>query len=193
MNKIFSKIKGKINSIYYARHKNIIRLYTAKKDNIDFFKSDNSVKFYIIDNIEDYKKFTKNYDVISDANEKKLFLKQFQFCAVVKNGVCGCTGWCATSGKQFTIKEIDATCKIPNNSIVLFDFFTKPSERRKGLYSELLRRIVQSLNCKYFFIYTMDSNIASFRAIEKCGFKFVGEFCKKTFKGFKSIILNNTI
>jgi RimJ/RimL family protein N-acetyltransferase len=61
-------------------------------------------------------------------------------------------------------------------SAALFDFFTHPQARGKGLYQAAMQQMLHDASCipntSQVYISVMADNVASRHAIEKIGFKY---------------------
>jgi len=79
-----------------------------------------------------------------------------------------CSGW-GSKNAAFYASEIDK-CISNDNKIMLYDFVTPETERRKGYYVKLLGNIVISHKHENLAIFTEKNNQASSSAILKAGF-----------------------
>ena len=81
-------------------------------------------------------------------------------------------GWINNVGSHY-LGELNLNMKIPENSTVLYDFFTVEAFRGHGYYSNLLQCICgRDLNSK--IIYALAGNTQSCKGILKAHFKLVG-------------------
>lgn len=99
-------------------------------------------------------------------------------------------GWGTYRSDSFYVSEINTKLDFKNH-LVLFDFNTKKSARNKGFYQLLLQSILKENSIKKdIFIYALESNIASLRAIKKAGFKEYTKLSmiKKIFQKQRQII-----
>ena len=127
-------------------------------------------KFYFFKSFSNIKlKTIKNY--FHEFKEKKKRFKKGQYFLVLcyKNKLVS-SGW-IYFGKNWLITEIDKKI-ILLNEIVIFDFITPLSERRKGYYTKLLKIIRNKFGNKNIIIYVLSSNRFSQKAIIKSGFKY---------------------
>lgn len=100
------------------------------------------------------------------------------WCLTDGNGNVAATGWLAYR-QHFYIGETDYGFDMrKSDAAILFDFFTKPEHRGKGLYGMLLRAIIHHSEApRSYIIYTSPVNAASSRGILKAGFQPLGAFC----------------
>lgn len=85
-------------------------------------------------------------------------------------------GWKADNMNDFYVYEIANHIRFYNKHNVLYDFFTRPSYRRLGLYYALLLYIISSNKDSMIplLIYADKNNHPSINAIRKAGFEKVG-------------------
>lgn len=93
-------------------------------------------------------------------------------------------GWLIERQETSRVFEVEQEFDLPPNSAVLFDFYTHPKARRRGLYRKSL---LQGLFCaarvpetEQVFIGVMADNAASRRVIENAGFVYRGSLFKET-------------
>ena len=67
----------------------------------------------------------------------------------------------------------------------MFDFYTPVSMRSRGYYTKLLKIILKKFCKKKLLIYSLSSNQASIKAIEKAGFIFKRNINRFNFKNEK--------
>ena len=92
------------------------------------------------------------------------------YCLCTKDEIIA-YGWKADNGKIF-ISEIRRNFKIPDETTLLYDFYTFEKYRSLGMYKKILRYI--TFHSKYrCLIYALDCNIQSNKAILSCGYKFI--------------------
>ncbi len=155
-----------------------IKLYESHKStqNINEKKFD----LYIVKNLNQINKnkSIKEYFEIFDNKRKRFSKKQYLLIlAHKKNFVCG--GWMTTSNR-WLITEVSLEIKTTNLTI-LFDFYTPISMRSKGYYTKLLKMILNKFRNKKFLIYSLSTNHASIKAIEKAGFYYKGNLNRFNF------------
>ena len=93
-------------------------------------------------------------------------------------------GWLIERQEISQVFEVDQEFKLPENTAVLFDYFTHPEARGKGLYQ---KSILQGLHdaskidgTKQVFIGVMADNASSRHVIEKLGFRYEGSLFEET-------------
>ena len=95
---------------------------------------------------------------------------------VVRDGVLVHYGWLTPRTKQSFITEVQHAYDYPPNSAVMWDFYTRPSHRGQGLYSQSLKQILDDASkipcTEYIYIAVLADNIASRKAIERAGFQY---------------------
>lgn len=92
-------------------------------------------------------------------------------------------GWNAT--RQFTIGELGIARAVPSHTRYLWDFFTLPEWRGRGLYPRLLQAIVAAEpEVEQFWVGHDLGNTASARGIAKAGFAEVGLLYHGEVSGF---------
>jgi CelD/BcsL family acetyltransferase involved in cellulose biosynthesis/RimJ/RimL family protein N-acetyltransferase len=82
-------------------------------------------------------------------------------------------GWVVRGGQRHLLEGVNAAFDSPPDSAVLYDFFTHPKYRGRGLYQRNLRQILRDLaaaGVQKAFIGVLKGNDGSRRAIEKVGF-----------------------
>lgn len=126
-------------------------------------------KLHLVKKYKDIKKneSVKEYFRIFKDKKKRLLKNQNLLILTNKNKFVS-SGW-MTSSNDWLISEIDLKIKT-YNSVILFDFYTPAYVRSKGHYTKLLRIISNKLRKKKLLIYSLSSNQASIKAIEKAGF-----------------------
>lgn len=86
-------------------------------------------------------------------------------------------GWLAKKQKKSIITEVNKPYTYPDNSAVLFDFYTSKSARGRGLYQsnikQILGEITKDKDIDYIYILVESDNIASRHVIEKLGFTYI--------------------
>ncbi|CDU01248.1 hypothetical protein [Vibrio coralliirubri] len=97
------------------------------------------------------------------------------YCLCLKNELIA-YGWKADTGK-ILISEIRRYYTIPDETSLLYDFYTFEKYRSLGMYKKILKYITSQSKYRCL-IYALESNIQSNKAIISCGYKF---FATKTF------------
>jgi RimJ/RimL family protein N-acetyltransferase len=83
-------------------------------------------------------------------------------------------GWLVSSTRSIVIPEVEQSYEMPTGAAYLYDFFTHPAYRNRGMYQASMHCILahlRSLQCPTAYIGVAPSNHASCRAIEKLGFQ----------------------
>jgi RimJ/RimL family protein N-acetyltransferase len=83
-------------------------------------------------------------------------------------------GWLIFPARSIVIPEVDQIYQLPAGAAYLYDFYTHPAFRNRGMYQASLRQILahlQSQGCSAAYIGVAPSNVPSCRAIEKLGFQ----------------------
>lgn len=145
--------------------------------------------FYDIDNLADYQEICRKYNfTVTEADVKDRFDKKQHLCVITEEDHYGCWGWYTTTTADFAVTEIACSSPVPENTTILFHYYTNENHRRKGYYFELLKNVVISSKKEYAIIYAYDTNIASSSAIKKAGFQYIGRMNHKTFIPFSQMI-----
>lgn len=88
-------------------------------------------------------------------------------------------GW-LTHGLQSNMTEVKQSMTFPVGSVALFDFYSHPDFRGRGLYratiSHMLRQAFADEAIKYAYISVLADNAPSRHVIEKMGFEYQGSF-----------------
>lgn len=99
---------------------------------------------------------------------------------IVIDGKLAHSGWLVPRQSESTMTEVDQTLKLPEHSAALFDFYTHPDHRGRGLYganiSHMLAQVFAEPSTAYAYIAVLADNVASRKAIERAGFQYVGSF-----------------
>lgn len=147
-----------------------VKLYESKKipKNANFknFKL-HVVKKYT--NVKKNKSIEEYFKIFE--NKKKRFKKNQYLLLLTNKNKFACSGWMTSSTKWF-ITEINLKIKT-TNSIILFDFYTPVNMRSKGYYTKILKIILKKKRNKRLLIYSLSTNRASIKAIEKAGFTLI--------------------
>ena len=95
---------------------------------------------------------------------------------VVRDGALVHYGWLTSRTRQSFITEVRHAYDYPPNSAVMWDFYTRPSHRGQGLYSQSLKQILDDASkipgTEYIYIAVLADNAASRKAIERVGFQY---------------------
>lgn len=104
--------------------------------------------------------------------------------SLLMNGVLAHYGWLVKGGRTHRFTEVDMEFKSPKGSLILYDFYTEPEFRRKGLYQRNLKKMLYDgfrAGVNEVYIGAAYRNNASRAAIEKTGFKIFKTFVKTRF------------
>ena len=148
------------------------------------FQSKKNLKFLNFKNIklkkyEKYKSIDNSWlrNHLKENNKFKRFNRKINLVALFYQNEVVCIGWMSLNSKWY-ISEI-RKIYFKNNSIILFDFFTRPEFRNRGFYRKILL-LIKNLNTKKFFvIYSLSSNKKSINGILNAKFKLIDQL-----KGF---------
>ena len=151
-----------------------IYIFQSKKNSKVFNFKNIKLKKY-----EKYKSIKNSWlkNHLKENNKFKRFNKKINLLALFYHNEVVCIGWMSPNSKWY-ISEIRKTY-YKNNSIILFDFFTRPQFRNKGFYRKILI-LIKNINTKKFFvIYSLSSNKKSINGILNAKFKLIDQL-----KGF---------
>ncbi len=93
----------------------------------------------------------------------------------VQNGRLVHWGWLAENQEKGFMDEVHQELVYPPGSTVLYDFYTLPDQRGRGLYASTLRQMMgdaAALDTQALFIFVLADNAPSRRVIEKAGFAY---------------------
>ena len=173
MFRLIKLIRGKLN--YWNRK---IDLFEG---NQNFDIVDNQSIFYFEANNISNEFIPINQNNSADYTNR--FLNGHLFCGLINNdSVLVAYGWINSSGMHF-LGELNLKMILPNNTAVLYDFFTFETFRGQGLYSYLLKCIC-ARDCQRKIIYALSDNKASCKGILKADFRRLGTlsgFTKNTY------------
>jgi RimJ/RimL family protein N-acetyltransferase len=98
--------------------------------------------------------------------------------SLVENDLLVHYGWLTSRQERAPDAAIGLVFVPPPASAALWDYFTDPVARGRGLYSESLRQCMHDAvaidGAREVFIYVYADNLISQRAIEKAGFRYRG-------------------
>jgi RimJ/RimL family protein N-acetyltransferase len=98
--------------------------------------------------------------------------------SIVQDGVLVHSGWMAARQERAPDEELGLVFMPPPESAALWDYFTHPSARGRGLYRDSLWQCmhdaVEIEGARRVFIYVYSNNAISRHAIEKAGFEYYG-------------------
>ncbi|RZJ11793.1 MAG: GNAT family N-acetyltransferase [Rubrivivax sp.] len=99
---------------------------------------------------------------------------------IVMDGKLVHSGWLVPRQSVSRMTEVSQTLHLPDHSATLFDFYTHPSYRGRGLYganiNHMLARAFADPSLAYAYISVLADNGASRKAIERAGFEYIGSF-----------------
>ncbi len=102
---------------------------------------------------------------------------------IVRDGVLVHYGWLTERTKRSFITEVQHAYDYPPNSAVMWDFYTRPSHRGQGLYSQSLKQILDDASkipgTDYIYVAVLADNVASRKAIERVGFEYHESLTRK--------------
>ena len=85
-------------------------------------------------------------------------------------------GWLIERQEKSFVTEVNQYITLEPDSASLYDFFTHPLARGKGLYQSAMRQMLHDAvaipNTRQVYISVLADNIPSRRAIEKIGFEY---------------------
>jgi RimJ/RimL family protein N-acetyltransferase len=85
-------------------------------------------------------------------------------------------GWLTEGQEKSVVAEVGQTVELPPNSVVLFDYYTRPEYRGRGLYSESLSQMVSDARevsgAEWIVIGVLSTNFASRKIIERTRFEY---------------------
>lgn len=94
------------------------------------------------------------------------------------DGVLAHWGWLVRRQRRAHLSEVHQILALPPGSAVLYDFFTHPDFRGRGLYrsnlQHMLRHALEDPETKQCFICVLDDNAPSRHVIATSGFEYVG-------------------
>jgi len=94
----------------------------------------------------------------------------------VENGRLVHYGWLVERQQQAAIAEIGQVFEMPPGSAVLYNFYTHPEHRGKGLYQRSLAQMAYDAanipGTQYVYIGALKENAVSCHVIEKAGFQY---------------------
>lgn len=102
---------------------------------------------------------------------------------VVVDGQLAHYGWMVLNQSRSHMSEVDQSIDFPPGSFTLYDFYTHPRFRGKGLYRRTLNHMLDQAfacqGCERVFISVLADNLPSRRVIESAGFRFHQAFFLK--------------
>ena len=148
----------------------VVYIFQSRKNSkVLNFKSVKLRKYTKFKNIKN--SWLKKY--LKKNNKTKRFKKKIKLMALFYKKEVVCIGWMCTRNDWY-ISEIRKKI-YKNNSIILFDFFTRPQFRNRGFYKKILTLIKNINTSKFFIIYSLSSNKKSINGILNAKFKLINK------------------
>ena len=153
-------------------------IYSFSSNNVAWDQKDDGLN---VNSKEDLDYFVRTERWLS----KKQFIEEAErrFChglmvySLVENGVLVSYGWLVPSQKRAWFPYVHQPYVFPEKSAVMFNDWTHPNARGRGLHSRLLRRRLYDaafcLNAQQVFIAVEYGNRQSQRNIESVGFECI--------------------
>lgn len=167
-------LKRKI--VKYFRYKNrrlsFYHFPSNKESNI--LEDDNNVTFLSVYSVAEYETLCRKYSIPMNENYKSRFESNAIFTVLINKIDYLSYGWIVTNLIGFPVDEINIKINIPNNTYVLFDFFTNTLYRNRKYYQLLLSYIINLFKEYELVIYVLVDNLPSEKAIIKSGFESIG-------------------
>ena len=179
-------LKNIARKIYESKE---CRMYSFDVSKVDSLENPNFMEVDSISDLLDYAPAEGWQDTRSQFHKKVLhnFENGIHSYTHSENGKLLHYGWMVERQETSRVTEVDQEFTLPPNTTVLFDYYTHPEARGKGLYQKSL---IQGLHdaakipeTKQVFIGVLANNLASRYSIEKLGFKYEGSLFKKTIFG----------
>lgn len=104
----------------------------------------------------------------------------------VEDGVLAHRGWMIDEQKRAHLSEVDMEYAPGPGSVTLYDFYTHPAYRGRGLYRSALAQMLHDAHAAgrtSAHITVMADNAASRKVIESLGFRYVGSFYRRVSLG----------
>jgi CelD/BcsL family acetyltransferase involved in cellulose biosynthesis/RimJ/RimL family protein N-acetyltransferase len=105
----------------------------------------------------------------------------------VENGRLVHYGWMAEAQYRAELSEVGQELSLPPGSTAVYEYFTHPVARGRGLYQQSLRQMMREAaavpGTKWIFIWVTGGNAPSRHVIEKAGFEYRGSAFQRTVLG----------
>ncbi len=166
------------------------RMYSIDISRIEMLENPNLMKVDSVLDLLEYKPFEAWQDTTSQFHQKALdrFAQGTHSYSYREDGELLHYGWMNEKQDISHVTEVGQSFKLPKNTTVIFDYYTHPKARGKGLYQ---KSILQGLHdaaklsdTEQVFIGVMADNAASRHVIEKLAFKYEGSLFRETRFGF---------
>ena len=106
----------------------------------------------------------------------------------VENGTLIHHGWMAENRGHAQLTEVGQDITFPPRSSILYDYYTHPSARGRGLYKRSLRHMMHAAassgRSDWIFIWVLAGNAASRHVIEQAGFHYRGSAFQRNVLGW---------
>jgi RimJ/RimL family protein N-acetyltransferase len=100
------------------------------------------------------------------------------YTIAAEDGRLAHSGWLVPRQLQSRMSEVEQTLQLPPNSACLYDFYTDPASRGRGLYGATLDHMLADSfadpSLEYVYISVLADNLASRKVIERAGFQYQG-------------------
>jgi CelD/BcsL family acetyltransferase involved in cellulose biosynthesis/GNAT superfamily N-acetyltransferase len=102
---------------------------------------------------------------------------------IAEDGLLLHYGWLCDRQKESFFTEVEAGFTFPDNSAVLYDYYTHPAARGQGYYQRSIARMIADASAvpgtEWIYISVLADNGASRHVIEKLGFAYQGSLYLK--------------
>ena len=176
-------VKNLRRKIYDCRE---CRMYSFDVTRLHSFNDPTAMKVDSVSDLLKYRPVSGWQETTSQFHKKVLknFENGLHSYTYSENGQLLHYGWLIERQEVSKIFEVGQEFKLPPNTSVLFDYYTHPDARGRGLYQKSL---IQGLHdasripgTSQVFIGVMADNVASRHVIEKLGFRYEGSLFKET-------------
>lgn len=174
----------KVRKRVYIREE--VRMYSMEIDRID---TATPPRLMNVDSVEDLLKYrpTESWQQMPDQFFGKIadyYEQGFHSYSLVEGDTLLHYGWLIERQKISNVTEVDQEFELPDDTAVLFDYYTHPQARGKGLYRKsLLQGLADAARVpgtRQVFIATLADNTASRHVIEKLGFEHRASLFRET-------------
>lgn len=156
-----------------------LRIYTHNAVHVAEVAEDCSIRR---DALDDLLAFVPGADAISDRSFFAEALARIEagqhVYTHVADGRLVHWGWLAERQETSFLSEVNTPFTFPPNSACLFDYYTDPHYRGRGLYARSLRKMLKDAarvpGTEKVYIFVLADNTASRHVIEKSGFHYEG-------------------
>lgn len=169
---LFSRIKRKLHD------KREMRIYIYNVHKIPPLPGQNLMNRNSLEDLIKYEQFESYQPTISQFHHEAL--KRIEKGRIiytrVENDVLVHYGWLVEREEKSFVSEVEQELTLLSNSAVLYDFYSHPSARGKGLFqaslSQMLRDAVEIPYTAQIYISVLADNKPSRHVIEKVGFDY---------------------